>query len=340
MKPFNQTRSHPITHYKINTISSVYTYFNQFLIPDPVKEIEKYEIKYGDIEKYRIISPIGCGKYSLVFVGQSDKGLCAIKVLKEVSYDKVKREFFILNRIRSLTPNVLQYRDAIVDSLTRTLSIVTDYVQFDSPDKLYPSFTIEDVRYYMFLLLHTLDRCHSVGVMHRDIKPGNVLIHHKQQKLTLIDWGLSELYYPYKQYTVRVSTMRYKAPELLIGYHFYDYGIDVWSAGCVMAEMLFEIGFITGTNYIEVLQSIGNIFGKDQILQYIDKLGVELTDCYINAINNCEERGFEKRIALMKPYMRNADALDLLQKLMCIDHTERITARDALRHPFFASLIS
>ncbi len=83
---------------------------------------------------------------------------------------------------------------------------------------LYPRLTDYDVRYYIFELLKALDFCHSRGIMHRDVKPHNVMIDHEQRKLRLIDWGLAEFYHPGTEYNVRVASRYFKGPELLVDF--------------------------------------------------------------------------------------------------------------------------
>lgn len=332
----------PITHYKENSISRVYTFLNQYLYPKSEELINNFAINFGDINDYSLISPIGCGKYSLVFVGKCKNRLCAIKVLKKVSDYKIRRELYFMQKLSGIE-NVVKFYDIVRDDLTDTISVISEFVNFDSHEKLYPTLKIEDIKYYIYLLLRTIDTCHSRGIMHRDIKPGNVLINHRKQTLTIIDWGLAEMYFPYKQYTVRVSTMRYKAPELLLGYHFYDYGIDIWGVGCILSEMLFGLNFITGTSYQTVLQSISNIFGKDKLLQYIDKFGIEVeqeTQKALDELSSSSEYSFENQISKMREDLRDSDAIDLLLKLLTIDHTERIVAREAMKHPFFSSIFA
>lgn len=332
----------PVTHYKENTISSVYTFLNQYLRPNPDELINNFEFEFGDINDYSLISPVGCGKYSLVFVGKCKRGFCAIKVFKEISKNKIKKELFIMKKLSGIE-NIIKFYDIVRDDFTNAISIISEYVNFDPHEKLYPKLQIGEIKYYIFLLLKALDECHSRGIMHRDIKPGNVLINHRNQSLTIIDWGLAELYYPYKQYSVRVSTMRYKAPELLLGYHFYDYGIDIWGVGCILSEMLFGFDFITGTTYQSVLQSICNIFGKDKILQYIDKFGIEVQKETQDALdeldsNTSSEFSFQNQVMKMHDDLKDDCAIDLLLRLLDIDHTNRIVARDALNHNFFSSL--
>ncbi|KAK8886829.1 hypothetical protein M9Y10_037862 [Tritrichomonas musculus] len=327
----------PITHYKINSISPIYTYYNQFFTPKSEEEYNKLELKYGNIDKYRLISIIGSGKYSLVFVGHCVRGFCAIKVLKNVNFQKIQKEIYIINRIAG-SSSVVQLYDVIKDQLTDTISIVTNYFHSESHKTLYPRLSIDDIRYYLLLILQNIDYCHSKGVMHRDIKPGNVLINHREQTICIIDWGLADLYYPYKQYSVRVSTMRYKAPELLLNYHFYDYGIDIWGVGCIMAEMLFGFNFIEGSTYEEVFESIIKLWGKKVFLNYIDKYGMEVPETFFPIIDKYEIPEWPKRISSLRKHMKDEDAIDLIKKLLEVDHGERITARNALEHPFFYPL--
>lgn len=76
--------------------------------------------------------------------------------------------------------------------------------------------------------------------MHRDIKSQNILIDHNNKTLKVIDWGLAEFYFPGKAYNVRVSSKFYKAPELLLGYEYYDYSLDIWSLGAFFAALVIE----------------------------------------------------------------------------------------------------
>lgn len=87
------------------------------------------------------------------------------------------------------------------------------------------------MRYYIYEILLGLDYCHSLGIMHRDIKPHNVMIDHDKRQLRIIDWGLAEYYIPNKEYNVRVASRYYKGPELLVDDTLYNYSLDIWSLG-------------------------------------------------------------------------------------------------------------
>lgn len=77
-----------------------------------------------------------------------------------------------------------------------------------------------------------------MGIMHRDVKPHNIIIDHKKRELRLIDWGLAEFYIPNQEYNVRVASRYFKGPELLVDNLLYDYSLDIWSLGCMLAGMV------------------------------------------------------------------------------------------------------
>lgn len=133
---------------------------------------------------------------------------------------KIKREIKILQNL-SGGPNVVALLDVVRDSQSKTPSLVFEYVNNTDFRTLYPRFVDYDVRYYIFELLKALDYCHSKGIMHRDVKPHNVMIDHERRKvrqlrpkievlgahtsqLRLIDWGLAEFYHAGTEYNVRV----------------------------------------------------------------------------------------------------------------------------------------
>lgn len=162
---------------------------------------------------------------------------------------KIKREIKILQNL-SGGPNVISLLDVVRDPQSKTPAIITEYVNNTDFKVLYPKFNDFDVRYYIFELLKALDFCHSQGIMHRDVKPHNVMIDHEKRQLRLIDWGLAEFYHPGTEYNVRVASRYFKGPELLVDFQEYDYSLDMWSLGCMFASMVCASAFKHAHNLI------------------------------------------------------------------------------------------
>eukprot|EP00953_Heterococcus_sp_UTEX-ZZ885_P015528 8738-Heterococcus_DN1.PRE.1 len=134
------------------------------------------------------------------------------------------------------------------------------------------------IQLFMYKLLVALDYSHSCGVMHRDVKPRNVVIHKQSQQLRLIDWGLGDFYVPGKRYVRRVGSRYYKAPELLVGFSFYDYAIDIFSAGCVLAGLLLQREpFFRGRDNEDQLVRIACVLGTDGLHRFLRRYNVQLS---------------------------------------------------------------
>lgn len=323
--------------YRIVTKSRIYADINT---PESITDTQKLpdSFEYGDPINYEIIKPLGSGKYSTVFLGLDKRHeKCAVKMLKTIPSFKVHREINILKKVQ-LLPNAVQIIDVVNDEPSETISIITEYFENLSFKKVFQLATIHHIRYIMRSLLSTLDACHRHGIMHRDIKPGNVLIAPNKQSIKIIDWGLAELYVPNYKYSVRVSTTRYKAPELLLGYEYYDYGIDIWGAGCVFAELLCKYPFFDGRNFDEMIASIAGLAGMESIVNYVEKYGLNIPDAAIPLLPQNQKPTWQKYFSMVRPSKRDDDAFDLLKKMLTVDHADRITAKEALEHPFFKSM--
>ena len=115
--------------------------------------------------------------------------------------------------------------------------------------------------------------------MHRDVKPGNIMIDHVKKEVKLIDWGLAEYFHMDKDYNVKVASREYKGPELLVNIREYDYSLDVFSLGCVMANMILKAGtFFRGKDNFDQLRLLSMVLGSEGLQAYHTKYGSKLND--------------------------------------------------------------
>jgi casein kinase II subunit alpha len=198
-------------------------------------------------------------------------------------------------------------------------------------------FTVFDCQHYIYQLLQALHYCHSQGIIHRDVKPQNMVINHDARQLTLIDWGLAEFYLPGSKLNVRVASRHFKGPELLVDFQDYDYSLDIWSFGCVLAGMIFIVHpFFHGRDNVDQLTKIAKIVGSKAIWDYIHLYEIKDIDQQtMRAIGEYPAVSFKKFVTNQNEHLVNSLALDLLSKVLVIDHNKRLTARECLNHSYF-----
>lgn len=260
---------------------------------------------------------------------------CIIKILKPVKKKKIKREVKILQNLCG-GPNTIKLMDIVRDPQSKTPSLIFEYVNNQDFKVLYPRLTDYDIRYYIFELLRALEYCHSQGIMHRDVKPHNVMIDHEQRKLRLIDWGLAEFYHPGKEYNVRVASRYFKGPELLVDLQDYDYSLDMWSLGAMFAGMIFrKEPFFYGHDNYDQLVKIAKVLGTEELYAYLAKYRIELDPHLEALVGRHARKPWEKFKTAENQHLVTPEALDFLDKLLRYDHQERLTAKEAMAHPYF-----
>lgn len=204
-----------------------------------------------------------------------------------------------------------------------------------------------------------------MGIMHRDVKPHNVMIDHENRKLRLIDWGLAEFYHPGQEYNVRVASRYFKGPELLVDYQYYDYSLDMWSLGCMLASLIFrKEPFFHGHDNYDQLVRIAKVLGTDELFEYIEKYHIELDPRFNDILGRYllhdlipgqlvdfqlkvlvfvylkrhSKKRWERFAHNENQHLVSAEAIDFLDKLLKYDHAERLTARQSMEHPYFCKL--
>nr|CAI5858577.1 unnamed protein product [Callosobruchus analis] len=249
---------------QVKTVSKIYCEVLKNK-PSSYYEYDSYVPQTDDINDYSILKKIGHGKYSIVFEGVHDPKdeRVVIKILKPVRKRKVKREIKILECLRGGVNIVRLLAVVDITQMDTTALVFEQLINNEDFKNVYLKLSEADSRFYLYEVIRALDFCHSRGIMHRDVKPHNIIIDQENRKIRLIDWGLAEFYHPGQEYNVRVASRYFKGPELLVDYGYYDYSLDMWSLGCMFASMLFrKEPFFHG------------IDNQDQLLKIVKVLGV------------------------------------------------------------------
>ena len=330
------------------TVSRVYSDVNTSTFPPSHSDYASFQPVYSSSDAYQLLSRLGRGKYSEVFLAvhtsaQRVQRRVVIKVLKPVRRLKIKREVHVLREMAGCD-GCVQLLDVVRDPVSKYVSLVFEQVEAMEWKERFQQLSEPQCQSILHQLLCTLQYAHSHGVMHRDIKPHNLLIHPVTLRCKLIDWGLADYYHAGTAYNVRVCSRYFKAPELLLNHTYYDYGVDMWSVGCVMAGMLFgRHPFFHGRDNNDQLIRIVHVTGTDELYRYTTKHHIAVPDDIQHKLNanrqlQAAHRGWEALGGAQGRALRGGVALDLLSGLLRIDHTQRLTVDEALAHPYFAHL--
>ncbi|XP_038886771.1 probable serine/threonine-protein kinase At1g54610 [Benincasa hispida] len=220
------------------------------------------------VEAYDKLDKVGQGSYSNVYKAR-DRESGKIVALKKVRFDTTEpesvkfmaREIMILLKLDH--PNIVKLEGLATSRMQFSLYLVFDFMQTDLARVIsHPDvwLTEPQVKCYMHQLLSGLKHCHDKGILHRDIKGSNLLID-KNGMLKIADFGLAIFFSPKRHLTNRVVTLWYRAPELLLGATDYGVGIDLWSAGCLFAEMFTGRPILPGRTEVEQLHKIFKLCG-------------------------------------------------------------------------------
>ena len=160
-----------------------------------------------------------------------------------------------------------------------------------------------------------------------------------------IDFGHSDFYRNGMIGSLGIGTGFYKAPELLVNYYLYDFGVDIWAVGCMFAQMLFKIKhfFRPGGHgeyeRSEQLAVIAEVLGTQAVVDYAAKYHLQIEQNLQWVIKaSYPKKEWQEFVNEGNERYMSEEAFDLLTKLLTLDHAERITARDALEHPYFKSI--
>ncbi|GAB2221395.1 hypothetical protein Droror1_Dr00012571 [Drosera rotundifolia] len=291
------------------------------------------------------LDKIGQGTYSNVYKAR-DLVTGKIVALKKVRFDNLEpegvkfmaREILVLRRLNH--PNIIKLEGLVISRMSSSLYLVFEYMEHDlaglaglagvTASQVGTKFTLPQVKCYMKQLFSGLEHCHNNGVLHRDIKGSNLLIDN-EGILKIADFGLANFYGPEHQQpmTSRVVTLWYRPPELLLGATYYGIGVDLWSAGCILAELLLGQPILPGRTEVEQLHKIFKLCGSPSE-NYWRKYKLP------NATLYKPPQPYKRCITeLFKDFP--SSSLPLIDALLSIDPQGRGTATIALKSEFFTT---
>lgn len=292
--------------------------------------------------KYVPIKPIGRGAYGVVCssINRETNEKVAIKKIHNVFENRIDalrtlRELKLLRHIRH--DNVIALKDVMMP-IQRT-SFKDVYLVYELMDtdlhqiiKSPQPLSNDHCKYFLFQLLRGLKYLHSANILHRDLKPGNLLVN-ANCDLKICDFGLARTSGGNEQFmTEYVVTRWYRAPELLLCCDNYGTSIDVWSVGCIFAEILGRKPIFPGTECLNQLKLIINVLGSphEADIEFVDNPKARK---YIKSLPYSRGMQFSRLYPQADPL-----AIDLLQRMLVFDPTKRITVTEALQHPYMSGL--
>lgn len=284
-----------------------------------------------NIGNFQRIEKIGEGTYGVVYKAK-DINTQKYVALKRIRLDSETegvpstaiREISLLKDLQH--HSVVELFDvAIMDC---SIYMIFEYLDMDLKkllDKHKPSFTPKLVKSYMHQMLDAIAFCHMHRILHRDLKPQNLLVD-REGHLKLADFGLARSFnLPMRTYTHEVVTLWYRAPEILLGTKFYATGVDIWSLGCIFAEMILKRPLFPGDSEIDQLY---RIFRTMSTPDEDNWPGVSQLPDYKRTFPRWEAQPIPEDIVRYKAH-------ELFEQLMKYDPTQRISARNAMALPYF-----
>ncbi|XP_043423991.1 cyclin-dependent kinase 18 [Prionailurus bengalensis] len=309
-------------------------------LPKPLSRMSRRaslsDIGFGKLETYVKLDKLGEGTYATVFKGRSKltENLVALKEIRleheEGAPCTAIREVSLLKNLKHA--NIVTLHDLI--HTERSLTLVFEYLDSDLKqylDHCGNLMSMHNVKIFMFQLLRGLAYCHRRKILHRDLKPQNLLISERGE-LKLADFGLARAKsVPTKTYSNEVVTLWYRPPDVLLGSTEYSTPIDMWGVGCIHYEMATGRPLFPGSTVKEELHLIFRL------------LGTPTEETWPGVLALSEFRAYNFPRYLPQPLISHAPRLDtegihLLTSLLLYESKSRMSAEAALSHPYFRSL--
>lgn len=291
--------------------------------------------KEDKLSEYQKIEKIGQGTYGVVYKAKHlpTGEMVALKKIRLETDDEgcpstAIREISILKELRK-HPFIVQLLD-VIHGTDSKLYLVFEFLLMDLKkyiDTVNGPIDKALIKSYTYQLCSGIEFCHARRILHRDLKPQNLLIDSKGL-IKIADFGLGRPFgIPIRAYTHEVVTLWYRCPEVLLGGKRYSCGIDTWSIGCIFAEMVTKKPIFQGDSEIDEIFKIFQIMGTPTNKEWE---GVEELPEYKTAFPKWKPKNLKDLLPDMEPA-----GIDLLQKFLIYNPASRMSVRKAMSHPYF-----
>eukprot|EP00884_Botryococcus_braunii_P013709 jgi/Botrbrau1/22339/Bobra.0002s0017.1 len=299
------------------------------------------EVEKTIYRKFELQTKLGKGAYGVVWraIDKKTKEVVALKKIFDAFQNATdaQRTFREIMFLQELTnhENIIRLLNVIRAENDRDIYLVFEYMETDLHAVIRANI-LEEIhkQYIMYQLFRALKYMHSAELLHRDIKPSNVLLN-SECVVKLADFGLARSVAQLEQFdsnspvlTDYVATRWYRAPEILFGSNRYTYGVDMWSAGCILGELLGGKPIFPGSSTLNQLQRIMEVTGRP------GKDDLEVIQSPY-AATMLESMGGNDRKEMFQLFPNaSEEATDLLEKLLRFNPAKRLSAAEALQHPY------
>lgn len=303
-------------------------------------------------KRFKIVKELGHGAYGIVCSAKYDDGgpdnegnFVAIKkitniFLKKILCKRSLRELKLLQFFRGHKNITCLYDlDIVPNPITgefNEIYLYEELMECDMHQIIRLGQPLTDMHYQLFIYqaLCGLKYIHSADVLHRDLKPGNLLVN-ADCELKICDFGLArgfseDLEQNAAFMTEYVATRWYRAPEIMLSFSNYTKAIDVWSVGCILGELLGGKPLFRGKDYVDQLNQILMILGTPKEAT-LTKIGSVRAQNYVRSLPIMRRVPYQELFPQANPL-----ALDLLDRMLTLDPFQRITVEEALNHPYLA----
>ncbi|KAG8159311.1 hypothetical protein KVR01_010972 [Diaporthe batatas] len=294
--------------------------------------------------KYVKSRKLGEGTYAIVSLGYSRADPSQLVAIKKIKKQKEYTEGLAPDAVRELKhlqelshPNIISLL-SVFSTKDQNVCLVLEFLPLGDLEMLirddkHIRYGTADIKAWMGMLTRAVWFCHENFVLHRDIKPNNLLIA-DDGEVKLADFGLARSFSdPYGLMTSNVITRWYRPPELLYGAKYYSGAVDVWSVGTVMAEMILRVPYLPGSTELDQIRLICQQIGTPTEDNWP---GVTKLPEYIKPADGPAVEGVRTRQDFLGTFGTvGEDGVDLLMRTLTLDPRRRITAREMLEHPWW-----